>query len=94
MILKFGNAYLTKVKWYKQRLDNETITLHDNIYHWLQKSLTSQMRKQTILKFLITGFVKVIPHRSQEKKAYQSKNKLNQAKVICNRRVHTKDILV
>ena len=47
-----------------------------------------------MLKFLITGFVKVIPHRSQENKAYQPKNKLNQAKVICNRKLHTKDILV
>ena len=95
MLLKFGNAYLTKVKWYKQRLDNKTISLHDNILHnWLQESLTSQKKKQTMLKFLITGFVKVIPHRSQQNKAYQPKNKFNQTKVICNRRLHTKDILV
>ena len=94
MLLKFGNAYLTKVKWYKQPLDNKTISLHDNILHWLQESLTSQKRKQTMLKNFITDFVKVILHRSQEKKAYQPNNKLTRAKVICNRRLHTKDILV
>ena len=47
MLLKFGNAYLTKVKWYKQPLDNKTISLHDNIlHHWLQESLTSQKKSK------------------------------------------------
>ena len=90
-----GSAHLTKVKWYSQQLDDKTISLHDNIlHHWLQESLTSQKGKQTMLKFLITVFVRVIPHSLQEKKSYQPKNKLNQAKVICNQRLHTKCILV